>query len=448
MKNFKNNKAQREALLNFFEKLRGEMASQVQILALRPKFAPTIESNFEGDFDFVIDKKEFSALVDITCSLCKKSGVNFTLDQRALNKRRFEFFICSKKDLCLTLEFWTAVEFTYNDKKHSFSAKTIFEAINSDKITNPELLSLIYITHLFHKGKNTHSAENRYRFEVFLKDLSNTKLLLDNEAVPGLLREVQSRTFSMREANNEALKLLNPIGFQGSISLSEKIKIAAKRTWNALFHFKRLVPIIGPDGVGKGCVSKEGLAELEKWASCRFKSLYRFNKLYEFAFYKFISLLFFSRQQFFSRSHHRPKNKLDERLSYYIFFMAFCSIRFLFLLKPTKFILLDRYFTDYFGTPIRYLGVNGHPKKIKLYKLLFSLTPVPKNMVYLSCKDSSLIARKDELPIVSVQFLHELYIEFIVEKKVPRILFVSTENPIKVSSDVLSAFLDEINRKK
>jgi hypothetical protein len=433
--------------MNFFEKLKKEMFSRIQILALRPKYTPTMESNFEGDFDFIIEKQDFNIIIEIIYGLCKKRGINFTLNQEAMNKKRFEFFIHNKKDRCLILEFWTAVEFTYHKKRKFFSAKTIFSSINHNKISKPELLSLVYITHLFHKNKNIFSEENRYRFGVFLKNLSNEKLVLRNE-VPGLLKEIQNKKLTIAEANSRALKLLNYIGIEGSNGFSKKVKTVIKRSWNAVIHLKRIVPIVGPDGVGKGSISEKSLAELKGWTPFRFKSIFRVIKPYRFIFYKILSLIFLFSRKKPPNSDIQPRNWIDESLSHYIFLAAFCTIRFLFLLKPTKRILLDRYFLDYFGSPIRYLGDNRYPKKIRLYKLLFFLTPVPKNMVFLGCTDASLTARKDELPIISVHFLEELYIEFMVEKEVPNSLFISTENSINISSLGLSDFLNEINRKK
>ncbi len=430
------NKEERVSLLNFFGKLKKGMASEVQILALRPKYTPTVESNFEGDFDFMVAKQDFERVVNIIYDLCKKQGINFTLDQRALNKKRFEFFVLNKKGPCLILEFWTAIEFTHNNKKKSFPAKSIFDTLNKNKITKVEILSLIYITHLFHKDKNIFSEENRYRFEVFLQDLSGKKLKLNDE-IPKLLEKLQNKTLCIEYANKRAIGLLMHYGNENSRNANLKIKVLSKRVWNKIFQLKRLVPIVGPDGVGKGSVSKKGLAELDGWLSWRFKSFYRINKLYAYIFYKFMALLFFSFGQ--------DRNKLDERLSYYIFGTSFFASRISLLFRPTKGVLLDRYFTDYLGTPIRYLDNNRYPKKIGLYKLLFFLTPVPKNMIFLGCTDASLITRKNELPLISVDFLQQLYCEFIVDKEIPQVLFISTENPIHISSAILSDFLDKVD---
>lgn len=120
-------------------------------------------------------------------------------------------------------------------------------------------------------------------------------------------------------------------------------------------------------------------------------------------------------------------------------------MRFMVFFKPGKKILLDRYFMDFFAIPMRSLKEGHQPKKIKLYKTLLFLTPVPNYAVFLGCKDTSLISRKNELPIDAVSFLQKINCEFISKKKLPQTLFISTENKMEISSKVLHDYLKTIN---
>ena len=197
---------------------------------------------------------------------------------------------------------------------------------------------------------------------------------------------------------------------------------------------KKITPIIGPDGVGKGSVSEKSFFKLRNWSHFRFKQLYRIKLIYKL------------RLSFQKIGKKEPLNKSDEKIGYYIFFVAFLTIRFLGIIIKSNRILLDRYFMDYFAKPIRYLDKNQSPTKISFIKFCFSLPTVSNHSVFLGCSDTSLISRKNELPIISVNYLQKLNCEFIVYKKPLKVLFISTENQIDITSGFcFIKYLNNIN---
>lgn len=421
-----------ETLLDFLNKLKKEITgSKVEILALRPKLITSWESNFEGDFDFIIAPESFGAILNAIYNLCKETGVNFILDQKKKTKKRFCFFIEDPEERSLIFEFWTAIEFTENQKNKKFPARTISKALGNQKISKTEALTLIYITHLFHKKKDSFSKENQYRKRVFCERLDQEKLRLEDGKVKMLLKGIQDRSVSIAEANKKALGILEQVGFR-----SRKVpKISAlrflKKTRARIFDIKRIIPIVGPDGVGKGIITERGLSGLErkKFMAFRFKRLYRTRKLYNFWLPHVL------------KDSDRPKNFLDEKIGNYIFLRSLFKIRTLLLRNPGKIILMDRYFTDYFGAPVRYLKEDQTPRKLRFYDQMVPLTPKPVTMIFMGCKNESLVERKDELPLISVAFLQRLIEEFIIKKGLETALFISTENDIKTSSRVLTDFI-------
>lgn len=423
-------KDEKQELISFFKELINTLKQDFSLLALRPKHLPSEAANFEGDFDFLIDEREFTKIFKLLYETCKNQGINFNFIQKFTNKKKFHFFINHRKRIAITLELWTAIEFTKNRKLYSFSARSIFKGLEVEEFAKAEVLSLVYITHLFHKHKNIFSEENKYRFQVFLKQLQQQQTSISKGAIY-LLENLKNEEIEIRNANEKAIGLLTEVGVKSKKEYFPIIKLYSKALWNKIFHLHRTVPVVGPDGVGKGIVSENTLQTSEKWTSFRFKDLYRMR-----IFYKQIILRFFNPKDL-------RKNRLDEELGYYIFTIASLSIYILPIYLKGKNVLLDRYYLDYYATPIRYLEGNQKPKKLKGYPLLLFLTPVPKQMIFMGCKNESLQERKNELSQTAVDYLQKLYIEFILEKRIPEMLFISTENKVETSVKAMDDFLPE-----
>lgn len=416
-------KKMQSSLLFAYKGIINEINTQTDIIQLRPKLTPNLASYFTGDIDFMIKSKDFKIVLSIIYKYCKNHRINFYLDQKSVNKKRFEFFIENHDQTCLILEFWTAVEITENNERKSLNVASIFKAIKDKKICKEEVLALIYITHLHHKNKNIFSEENKYRFKVFIDDL-------EKDTIAIILTELKRNNITLEEANKKALLLLDQFGLKKQSSFKFKCNLYEKKVSQKFWNVKNITPILGPDGVGKGSISDKALSELKNWKPHRFKQLYRLKKIYK------LRLIFMPNWR------SQPKNKLDERLSYYIFITASISFQLLRLLNKQN-ILLDRYFLDYFGTPIRYIKTGKKPEKIKLYRFMMTLTPTPNKMVFLGCKNESLKERKNELDDDSVEFLQKIYIDFITSKNINKMLFISTENNINSSSNNLYEFLNK-----
>ena len=423
----------KKALLNFFETLKSEIEVDKNVLSLRPKLIVDLNCNFSGDFDFVIREKHFPATFEVIYNLCKELGVNFILNQQAQNKKLFKFFIRESDNVFLMLEFWTVVEVTAKDGTlNSFDANTIINTIKNKTLTANEVFSLLFITHLFHKNKNIKTDENTFRFDSFFDDIQNEDASSKDGKTFSLLSRLKNDKILLKDANREAIDILAIAGFRNSRKFSDKLSYFNLRVRNKILNLKKIVPIIGPDGVGKGAVSEAALSSLDKWAPFPFKMLYRIKAIYRL------------RLNLLNNLNDKPMNQSDEEIGYFIYLMAWIMIRVVKVFKPKKNILLDRYFLDYLGTPIRYLKENQVPKKLNNYNLLLWLMPVPNTIIFLGCKSESLILRKNELPIVSVDFLQHLYCDFIIKKRPPVTLFVSTENNVDISGQAVQSILNKI----
>lgn len=424
-----NESYQTERLISFYKEEMTVLRNRFSIWALRPKFLPSSEAYFQGDVDFLILKEEFQSIFEYLYERCKNAGINFRFIQKFPNKKKFHFFIDDYQTRSITMEFWTAIEFTKNKKLHTFEAQSIFDAINNQSLLKAEAQSLIYLTHLYHKQKDIFSDENTFRFGVFLNRLKEEKKTPTTDKITDLLQKVQKQETTLEQANRQAVELLTVSGVSRQKAPFPVFNLYRKALWNKVFHLHRLIPVVGPDGVGKGIVSANSLKSFSNWTDFRFKDLYRMR-----IFYKHIVLRFFNPKNL-------KKNKLDEKLGYYIFILASLSIHILPIYLRGKKVLLDRYFLDYYATPIRYLQEGQKPQKLKGYPTMFYLTPVPDKMIFMGCQNQSLIARKNELPQTAVNYLQQLYIQFILKKRIPEILFISTENEVEVSVKAMQSFM-------
>lgn len=427
---------ERIELISFYTDLINKLKSVTTIVELRPKLINNENDYFKDDFDFIINEKDLFSILDCIYTLSKNNGINFQLLQSKPNKKLFKFFISDDEKSAIIIELWTKVELVHKGGLRYINSGEILELF--DKIDKSILLTAIYITHLYYKNKNIFTEENKFRFNKYLDDLEHFPASESAFMLQSTLRALKSKKIELKKANEIAVdflldyKLLNKNYWFPKGKIIRKCIKLIKIIKHKIFILDKITPIIGPDGVGKGVITEKGMPKSGRWTSLRFKALFRLPYIYDL------------RLRIIPQQEKLEKNILDEKILYYIFFTSFMVIRILPFLKRKKRILLDRYFIDYYARPIRNADVNNKPKKIQFYKLIFKLTPIPSSVIFLGCKTHSLKIRKDELPELSVNYLQNLYYEFILLKSVPEILFVSTENSIETSSLILNKTLEKL----
>jgi len=411
-------------LMDYFE------SNHLPIVLLRPKKIGRIDC-FEGDYDFLYSQDSFQEILSAIHGICKDEGIHFELNQKAMNKSVITLFVGqnSKK---IVFEFWTNVEITDGSRQRStqIPAASIF---NSKLIQDNReaLFCLIYITHLHHKNKDIKSDENVWRLELYSRSLEKKTDNLSSRCVD-LLNGLKDDRINLFEANSMALSLLNKHGIlqkNGGVVHVQNVQRKILKKYK--YAIKRVIPMIGPDGSGKGTIQQNALAQKENgFYIYRFKELYRVFPLYNI------------RYRFFKNYRSITVTELDESMLHFIYWMSMLSLPILLLRRRAGIIVMDRYFTDYFASPIRCLTESKEIKLIRFYRFYLSLTPTPHKMIILGCKDETLILRKNELENEAVRKIEELSYDFVCRKRVPSVLFLSTENPPDQTARVLNAFLE------
>lgn len=406
------------------EILEGFQDLNLPVVLLRPK---QIDEHhcFEGDYDFLVQKNAFKDVLAVIHKTCKDNGVHFELIQSYLYKTVVKIFY-ERDGKPVTLEFWPHVELSVD----IFSVKT-WSRVKAEALFNlplmhknqTALLGLIYITHLYHKHKDIRSEENKWRFTQFTTELKNNSDDISKRLIE-LLNSISSGKTSLRQANAESLLLLKKAGVTQHPLRANLARITKKITGKARLSTNRIIPVLGPDGSGKGVIQNAVLEDQPaNSAHIRFKELYRVYPFYN------------ARIRLIKNRKTQPYNQLDESMLNYIFWISLFSLTVLLLRTRSKTIIMDRYFTDYFAGPIRYLAENK-PEPVFFYRLYLVLAPTPGKLAVLGCKDETLKQRKNELTDIAVRTLESLTYDFVTKKRVPYSLFLSTERPINETTEI------------
>lgn len=395
---------------------------QLPAFQLRPKVVAR-DTAFDGDFDILYQPNYFADIISFIHSRCANEGVHFVVDQKPINKKII-FIFSPGLEKYVTLEFWPYCELQVKSGHKWLRNRLTFKSIehllygkengNSDNFVL--FKSLIYLTHIHYKKKDLFHNEVQYRLRYFQDNLdeaagTRTQIFLEARHI---YRDIINCTLDTENANIQALILLKKMGIK-PLSKAEDFFYRGTKKIARTFRWKtaQVIPLVGPDGVGKGTIQRLLLESDNLNRQILFKSLFRVYPFYQVM------------QRLIPSSRHVSTNQRDERMVIFVLLMAFINFS-LKQITRRSIVLMDRYFPDYYTTPLRL--PKQEPQRIKCYRLVMQLTPVPDKQVVLGCQFESLCARKNELSLKAVKSLNSVYFDFIATREVPETIFVSTEN--------------------
>lgn len=200
--------------------------------------------------------------------------------------------------------------------------------------------------------------------------------------------------------------------------------------------FTNIIPIIGPDGVGKTTI----LESLIKHSSVdsglfRFKKSYRVSPLFYILYPLFWLILKLKRRG------EVDKLEVDERFAPIIFFIALFMYPFRALkykLK-NKTMFSDRYFYDFMFDNILFNQEN--PKLRDIYKLYLHFTPLAYFIIHLDAPNETILSRKKEMRSIGMDIYREGMFKLCTTHNVPFYIYINTTNTIQNCTDnILNAF--------
>ena len=389
-------------------------SDQLPVVELRPKARQHSEALL-GDYDYLIDSRIFEVILRKLCEVSVKYNISILATHEKKHKKRV--FLFGPNGEVVLFEFWGRAEvvmqdnFTNKQMRTGYSYHAYKKA--SEKIGKTAVLALIYVCHLHTKNKEF-GVQVHNRLSYFIEKLT---VGADEQgdysgAIACLLAKLQRKQLSVKNANDSAIELLSSVGcktnpmlptfvFEKMINKSKKQKPKSKIT-----------PIVGPDGCGKTTfISK--LAERNLLLGCvilRFKSLFRESRAYN---------LF--RRIFGQRG---LEIKFDENHASLV--AAISLIGYFRLARKAKCVVMDRWFLEFMVTGYRTnLHMPSH-RRIIWYKLCTIFIPKPHSVIILTTDFATLVHRKDELSLESVEYFYNSYVEYVCSRKIKNCFFLSS----------------------
>lgn len=399
-----------------------EMSGLAVELRPRPRDAETV---FSGDYDFLIDPDRLVEIVQLFFRVCTELGVSFQVWRRAVFKIRIMLLTPDGREIIM--EFWPHAELTKEDL-HEGETFLTYRGFSeaSDAGFREETLALLFICHLFFKGKDLSDSQNRFRLGDFAKRMEVIGSENGGEAslaadVWNLLEAIIRKDLSLDQANRMAIGLFDRHDIHlTSCAAAKRSRMLTRagrffRGWGG-----RVVPCVGPDGSGKTHFISAVMTMVEAHSidatSMRFKNLYRKNKIYAWI------------NKRFRNRHGLAKNTADERLAPLVVLTALPAYGWIVLKHlGKKAVFMDRFFLEFMVRGYREEG-DRDIRQIRGYRLLSRLIPEPRKMIVLTASNALIRSRKAELNDAAIRDFYDRYIAFLVGRKVSCVLFLNTSH--------------------
>ncbi len=400
---------------------------EVPLVLLRMKdFSES--SLYDGDFDFYLDPIYRKKLLLLLFDFLSKNEINFFIDQKKYGKTKI--FIFQTIDKILQIEIWHYLEIKspFSQVTHYITPEQVAKFILHQDLfysLEPTFEALYYISHLYTKSKNLCATEVKQRLLNYLKELKKLSspnasffenLLVDNAH----LKPVASEVF---------LKLQKNIGSSlSNMLVTLKIKFL-KTFYKSCFTVKqkiKLVPVLGPDGVGKTTFIEALLSQNPTIVYYRFKKLFRKSLLYKLRFY-IVS----------KNNLDLEKNQVDELMGEWPFLSALSHYPFLLVhaIFGTKNIFSDRFFHDYLLK-----GVRLHQEKLTYTKhknILVHLIPNTHSIIQLDAPSETILKRKQELNHSIICSYREHIFHLILDTHFYQYFYFNTQYDAKILAQSL-----------
>lgn len=403
-----------EFLQHFINRLR-----EKKIVMASLRYKPyTKEMAFSGDYDFITADVNVDAILQTLFDLASEHCINFVINRVKYGKVMIEIYNQHDDDFIL-LEIWT-----YLDVKYAKSLGYIlWEDIEKEIVYDEEkgyrlsleFEALYYIAHLQSKKKDLSVALIQTRLQHYLDALKN-----ENSTLSTLYERLLNDAASLDKIASEANDILIEKGLLYTQANKEKkakvqeirFKRAKGRIYAQMLRKVKVIPVVGPDGVGKTSVIEEMKRKSHsKIKYYRFKGLFRHSLLYK------LSSLYLRKKL----PKRVPKNQYDD--IYGAWLIRIASLRYPFVVLAAwlsgRFYFSDRFFHDFIIQDTRFLEKEA--KLRKNWKELLKLTPNSFWFIHLDAPTEVILSRKDELNAAAIESYRRYVFQMYLEK--PSLLY-------------------------
>lgn len=410
---------------------------------LRPRIMDPNTAHI-GDFDYLFDPANVEIIYRKALDAASECGSGVSLDQAAPHKRVINFgYPDSYRIKC---ELWPWAEMSGPGSQRFTLGWADLEQVRGSSETFKTTLALIYLTHLHHKSKSLDADEVQWRLQQYLGELSGSDCT-ETERAHRTFRDLTEGFICTATANRIALQELRNIGLR-----PKRYKLPSRLARRALTTSKRrslartrIVPVVGPDGVGKTSVIgayTTGNFRPEA-TSLRYKTLFRKLGLFR-AIYQANQKLADRGVDTFGTT---KSNLIDERISPLVVLSTlptYCLLTFwvtiIRLLRKDHIVLMDRYFWDYLILP---RSSTGQLARIRSARALLQATPRASLAVVLVAPPKSIRSRKEELDEPTIGSIYDHYLYCFARGRAIRLAIVPTTGTVEEAARGLQSFLSQ-----
>ncbi len=427
--------------INFLEKLKH---NRVHMVSLRYKKIHK-DVAFSGDYDFIVSENSVDMILKTLFELAQNSSINFVINRAKFGKIKISIYNQTGTK-SIDLELWTHLE-VKDDNTLSY---IFYEDISSHIIIEKdyscslplEIEALYYLSHLKTKNKDLSKDEIQMRLKHYRDSLKNNYPQLF-QYYTAVIDDISSIKKYASKANSLLVEKEILFTRKDKMKLKQerirRFKISKHRIYSQYLRAFKIIPVVGPDGVGKTTVI-ESIKEhsYSKVSSYRFKNLFRHNIIYQISRYFLQNNL----------PKETPKNQYDDFYGELIIYIALIYFPFLAFrnLLSSKFLFTDRFFHDFIIKDTRFLDKEALLREN--WKALLKKVPNSFWFLHLDAPTKTILKRKQEMNQEAIDTYR--YNIFTMYLQKPSIIYsyINTSLPLQNSTHVLMETAKTIKIKK
>lgn len=416
---------------------------ELPLILLRPREISE-DISYSGDYDFFIAPKHVNPLLQVMYQVAVETRSTFTVSR--LQHGKIELSLYSRADnQYISLEIWNILSVKDPYKKtlrYIFpqNLENIFVKQSDNSFNLPlEVESLYYLSHLYTGKKKLTTPLVEERILYYFQEL----------------KKVESKYFSLYQSlldgSNDIKEVAHKANMElvarGLLGISDNIKayfleslIKASSTFNRvkrwIFLCAHMIPVIGPDGVGKTSLIERTRQKSEPQIDFfRFKKTFRISPIYKL-FFPILGKIV----QIEAHQKEKPsKTQVDDRFGNFVIFNAFLlfPLRLIKYVFSKKMVFIDRYFHEYL-----LINARWESEKVRLrsdWKFLLKFIPRTFSIIHLDAPTEVILLRKNELTENGIEAYRQSLYQVFLEKPFLVYTYINTDMPLEQCSDLVLA---------
>lgn len=232
-------------------------------------------------------------------------------------------------------------------------------------------------------------------------------------------------------------KSIDPIKLM-CVNVEHNLKMYFKTLRTKIHLLPQMIPVIGPDGVGKTTLIKQVIQSSTTPIDVfTFKKTFRISPLYKLG----IFFLRYALRSELKQDEFPGKSEVDDRYGNFVIFNALLlyPLRMLKYMLNRKNVFVDRYFHEYL-----LMNSRCHSEKVKLredWKLLLKLIPKHRILIHLDAPNDVILSRKIELTDNGIKAYRHSLFQVFCERPFDLYAYVSTDVPVEQSSQLVLSII-------